>query len=69
MLRPISTEGFIFWWFNWMVGLLVLCWMVKNICEFLEHRDKLRKKIEFLGLSALGITYLYCMFSYVRSLG
>lgn len=69
MLRSISTEGFIFWWFNCTAAIFVFFWIVIRIAAFLEHRYKLRKKIAFWGLSALGITYLYCMFSYVRTLG
>ena len=69
MLRSISTEGFIFWWFNCMAAMFVLCWIVKNIGDFLDNHDKLRKNLSFWWLSTLGVIYLYCMFSYVRTLG
>lgn len=49
MLRSISTEGFIFWWFNCMAAMFVLCWIVKNIGDFLDNHDKLRKKSFILG--------------------
>lgn len=69
MYWPTSIEGYVFWMINFYVVLCVFAWIVIRIAAFLEHRHKLRKKIEFWGLSALGITYLYCMFSYIRALG
>jgi hypothetical protein len=49
--------------------MFVFLWIFKWITDYLENHDKLSKKLEFWGLSALGIIYLYCMFSYVRTLG
>ena len=51
------------------MAIYALLWVAKKIADFLEHRDKLRKKLDFFGLSAIGIIYLYCLFSYVRTLG
>lgn len=69
MSRPISTEGIIFWTLTIYVAMFVFLWIFKWITDYLERRDKLRKKVEFWGLSALGVTYLYCMLSYLRTLG
>lgn len=52
-----------------MAAMFVLCWIVKNIGDFLDNHDKLRKNLSFWGLSTLGVIYLYCMFSYIRALG
>lgn len=69
MFRHFNVEAFVFWWLNSVMAIFALLWVAKKIADFLEHRDKLRKKVELWGLSALGIVYLYCMFSYVRTLG
>lgn len=69
MSRPISIEGFVFWWINSVMAIFALLWIAKKIADFLEHREKLRKKLDFFGLSTIGIIYLYCMFSYVGTLG
>lgn len=69
MSRPTSTEGIIFWTLTFYVAMFVFLWIFRWITDFLENHDKLSKQIEFWGLSALGIIYLYCMFSYVRTLG
>ena len=69
MSRPISTEGIIFWTLTIYVAMFVFLWIFKWITDYLENHDKLSKKLELWGLSALGIIYLYCLFSYVRTLG
>lgn len=69
MYWPTSTEGYVFWMINCYVAMFVFLWIFKWITDYLERRVKLRKKVEFWGLSALGIIYLYCLFSYVRTLG
>lgn len=69
MYWPTSIEGYVFWMINCYVAIFVFLWIFKWITDYLERRDKLRKKVEFWGLSALGIIYLYCLFSYVRTLG
>lgn len=69
MSRPTSTEGIIFWTLTIYVAMFVFLCILKWITDYLENRDKLRKKLDFFGLSAIGIIYLYCMFSYVRTLG
>lgn len=69
MYWPTSIEGYVFWWINSVMAIFALLWVAKKIADFLENHDKLRKKLDFFGLLAFGITYLYCMFSYVRTLG
>lgn len=69
MSRPTSTEGIIFWTLTIYVATFAILWIVQWIDDFLRPRDKLRKKVKTLVLSTLGIVYLYCMFSYVRTLG
>ncbi|EFL82684.1 hypothetical protein HMPREF0189_01179 [Burkholderiales bacterium 1_1_47] len=51
------------------VATFAILWGLKWIDDFLLPRDKLRKKVKTLMLSTFGIVYLYCMFSYVRTLG
>lgn len=69
MFRHFNVEAFVFWWINSVMAIFALLWVAKKITDYLENHDKLSKKLEFWGLSALGIIYLYCMFSYVRTLG
>lgn len=69
MSRPTSTEGIIFWTLTIYVATFAILWVVQCIDDFLRPRDKLRKKVKTLVLSTFGIVYLYCMFSYVRTLG
>lgn len=69
MSRPTSTEGIIFWTLTIYVATLAIVWIVRWIDDFLRPRDKLRKKVKTLVLSTFGIVYLYCLFSYVRTLG
>ncbi len=69
MFRHFNVEAFVFWWINSVMAIFALLWVAKKIADFLENHDKLRKKLDFFGLLAFGITYLYCMFSYVRTLG
>lgn len=69
MSRPISTEGIIFWTLTIYVATLAILWIVQWIDDFLRPRDKLRKKVKTLVLSTFGIVYLYCMLSYLRTLG
>lgn len=69
MFRHFNVEAFVFWWLNSVMAIFALLWVAKKIADFLEHREKLRKKLDFFGLSTIGIIYLYCLFSYVRTLG
>lgn len=69
MFRHFNVEAFVFWWINSVMAIFALLWVAKKIADFLRPRDKLRKKVKTLVLSTFGIVYLYCMFSYVRTLG
>lgn len=69
MSRPTSTEGIIFWTLTIYVATFAILWVVQWIDDFLRPRDKLRKKVKTLVLSTFGIAYLYCLFSYLRTLG
>lgn len=69
MSRPTSTEEIIFWTLTIYVATFAILWIVQWIDDFLRPRDRLRKKVKTLVLSTFGIVYLYCMFSYVRTLG
>lgn len=69
MSRPISIEGFVFWTMTVYVATFALLWILRWIEDFLEPRDKLRKKVKTLVLSTFGIAYLCCLFSYLRTLG
>lgn len=49
MFRHFNVEAFVFWWINSVMAIFALLWVAKKIADFLEHRDKLRKKVEFWG--------------------
>ena len=47
MFRHFNVEAFVFWWINSVMAIYALLWVAKKIADFLEHRDKLRKKLDW----------------------
>ena len=47
MFRHFNVEAFVFWWLNSVMAIFALLWVAKKIADFLEHRDKLRKKLDY----------------------
>jgi hypothetical protein len=48
-----------------LVFMRVMLWFT----DLLNENDKLRRTSKIMGLSTLGIIYIYCLFCYVRTLG
>ena len=71
MYRLIEDFGipiFVFWWINFTVAMLVFMRVMLWFTDLLNENDKLRRTSKIMGLSTLGIIYIYCLFCYVRTL-
>lgn len=69
LIEDFDIPIFVFWWINFTVVMIVFMRVMFWFADLLNENDKLRRTSKIMGLSTLGIIYLYCMFSYIRALG
>lgn len=69
LIEDFDVPIFVFWWINFTVAMLVFMRVMLWFTDLLNENDKLRRTSKIMGLSTLGIIYIYCLFSYVRTLG
>ena len=69
LIDEFDIPVFVFWWINLPVAILVFMRVTLWFADLLNENDKLRRTSKIMGLSTLGIIYIYCLFSYVRTLG
>nr|DAI77263.1 MAG TPA: hypothetical protein [Caudoviricetes sp.] len=69
LIDDFDIPVFAFWWINFTVAILVFMRITLWFADLLNENDKLRRTSKIMGLSTLGIIYIYCLFCYVRTLG
>lgn len=69
LIEDFDIPIFVFWWINFTVAMLVFMRVMLWFTDLLNENDKLRRTSIIMGLSTLGIIYIYCLFCYVRTLG
>lgn len=69
LIEDFDIPIFVFWWINFTVVMIVFMRVMFWFADLLNENDKLRRTSKIMGLSTLGVIYLYCMFSYIRTLG
>lgn len=69
LIDDFDIPVFAFWWINFTVAILVFMRITLWFADLLNENDKLRRTSKIMGLSTLGIIYIYCLVSYVRTLG
>lgn len=69
LIEDFDIPIFVFWWINFTVVMIVFMRVMLWFTDLLNKNDKLRRTSKIMGLSTLGIIYIYCLFCYVRTLG
>lgn len=69
LIDDFDIPVFAFWWINFTVAILFFMRITLWFADLLNENDKLRRTSKIMGLSTLGIIYIYCLFCYVRTLG
>lgn len=68
LIEDFDIPIFVFWWINFTVAMLVFMRVMLWFTDLLDENDRLRRTSKIMGLSTLGIIYIYCLFCYVRTL-
>lgn len=68
LIEDFDIPIFVFWWINSTVAMLVFMRVMLWFTDLLNENDRLRRTSKIMGLSTLGIIYIYCLFCYVRTL-
>lgn len=69
MFRAISIEGFVFWWISFLIAGYLFVRFQIWLSHLMAKDNKLKRRVKIGCFSLIGVTYLYCMFFYLRTLG
>lgn len=61
LIDDFDIPIFVFWWINFTVAILVFMRVMLWFTDLLNENDKLRRTSKIMGLSTLGIIYIYCL--------